>query len=780
MKPRGFLLSLLLILIFISCSGDPGAQDTAVPVTVRVYEADDAKTIGYDGSVSGVSGKINSITVSVYGQDSPGTAIAGPVSIPYSGGTEDISIGNLIPDGYTITAEGYSGTHKLTSDSWTGWISRDTSAVSIEMKTFSGKGGGISVTPDFPEGTSGSWALSWKLMGGEAFGTEAYSGSVSAAYTAGSGTSVELSAPADGFDAGRYILMMDAVSGSETLSAAEAVRLLPGLDSSGTISFGREVSGIGEEAILTVSDNTGKVIPVENGGYSVTGDSATLTLSGLSAEPTNVLVYDNGDALSGFTESYAGGTLTIGLSGLSSGVHDVTAIVLDGTASGIGSARIALRVNNPTISAVIPQIAGVAWDMTDEDPELYRLYTSAEAATAASSATGHRAAADPNSIVTVDIQTEPVPYFLGALDGSIPDDYGSPFDSIGPWQDMDLVAMADGGSVRDTIGEGETVADFVSAWGSSYDYMVHLPDAYYRIDDIDYDIDSDGTPEDVRLYYVSDKRFAGSELHPASDAYAGRYDAMNPEKYGDGEEWIADDVVYSLPSYLSDAHDNAAFRLTMQQAHDLCWNRGSGYTGLTYDILSYAQLMFIVEYATLDIQNTLGYGSSNYRTGQSDTIPYHTGHPNRKNQNGPDVSYRYLEGLLTMDYTGDTIDGMLVDDGVVYIAPTIAAADRDDYDTLTDIPSGWTELGMLPGDGIVSGLHYVESEPWAIGLPSASVEAYREIYTTDQMFTEPGIRAVRLDETVGWYHGMWYFNAAQEPGYVGADFSTRLCYRPGL
>lgn len=723
MKPRGFLLSLLLILIFISCSGDPGAQDTAVPVTVSVYEADEAKTIGYDGSVSGVSGKIDSISVSVYGQDSPGTAIAGPVSIPYSGGTEDISIGNLIPDGYTITAEGYSGTHKLTSDSWTGWISRDTSAVSIEMKTFSGKGGGISVTPDFPEGTSGSWALSWKLMGGEAFGTEAYSGSVSAAYTAGSGVSVELSASADGFDAGRYILMMDAASGSETLSAAEAVRLLPGLDSSGTISFGREVSGIGEEAILTVSDNTGRVIPVEDGGYSVTGDSATLTLSGLSAEPTDVLVYDNGDALSGFTESYTGGTLTIGLSGLSSGVHDVTAIVLDGTASGIGSVRIALRVNNPTI--VLAGQYGVAWDYSDPDSSLYRLYpTEADADVAASQ--GIKAMADPNGIVSSGIMIEPI-----AATASEAGD--SPFDNVAPWHFVTLVSMEPNGRIHDKISEDESITSFISANSSEdLDIMVSLPDMYYLV--------IDDPINEIRYYYVSGTDHDGFTLHPASESYVSRYMGYNDGKGIRSRSGVQHGGSYSLEMMHGEAAD-----------------RGEGYGQYDWAIHSYLQLLYLVEYADFDSQKKIGQGSPerDALTGITDGMQYHTGTIAASASDPGTVQYRYIEDIWDLAYY-TVPDGILMMNGQLYVSSefesyaeetvsnghVIAAYPKELFISADSpyIPIGTPLASEISGN--ISRLEAVEGEAsWSIGIMAAADGVLNEDYVADF-----GSRAVSAED----------------------------------
>ena len=91
-----------------------------------------------------------------------------------------------------------------------------------------------------------------------------------------------------------------------------------------------------------------------------------------------------------------------------SGVYDILVVIVDGNLSGVGSVQGTVAVNRP---ALMPKtyVAGVAWDYGDPDPELYRLYTSAEAAAAAESAVG-RAWDDPHDLVTVDIMEEPVSY----------------------------------------------------------------------------------------------------------------------------------------------------------------------------------------------------------------------------------------------------------------------------------------------------------------------------------------------------------------------------------
>ena len=355
-KRLSSVIAILLVLLSVTACQDKAVDMTsAIPLSVSVSEPEDVKLITYDGSVSGVSGDIETVEISVYeGSSATGTPEAtGTLSL--SGGSATAVITNVIPGLYTITADGYSGNHQLTHDSVTKRIIPSSSDVSIVLSTFQTADpvGTITITPSFSDDamssaieSGSSFTATWTLYGGDALDEETATGTTSI-----SPTPFTLTPTTGSIAPGRYILKATVTSDGRSYYAVSALRLLPGLPASGDLVFGLDGGAGeagGESLTLVVTDSTGAVIPMTDGGIVSDDDKYTLSIGGLTKEPQSVIVYANGERLTPTAMSYSSGVEKVDLTITESAIYDILVVVLDGTASGVGSLHFEMTVNKPT------------------------------------------------------------------------------------------------------------------------------------------------------------------------------------------------------------------------------------------------------------------------------------------------------------------------------------------------------------------------------------------------------------------------------------------------
>lgn len=355
-KRLSSVIAILLVLLSVTACQDKAVDMTsAIPLSVSVSEPEDVKLITYDGSVSGVSGDIETVEISVYeGSSATGTPEAtGTLSL--SGGSATAVITNVIPGLYTITADGYSGDYQLTHDSVTKRIIPSSSDVSIVLSTFQTADpvGTITITPSFSDDamssaieSGSSFTATWTLYGGDALDEETATGTTSI-----SPTPFTLTPTTGSIAPGRYILKATVTSDGRSYYAVSALRLLPGLPASGDLVFGLDGGAGeagGESLTLVVTDSTGAVIPMTDGGIVSDDDKYTLSIGGLTKEPQSVIVYANGERLTPTAMSYSSGVEKVELTITESAIYDILVVVLDETASGVGSLHFEMTVNKPT------------------------------------------------------------------------------------------------------------------------------------------------------------------------------------------------------------------------------------------------------------------------------------------------------------------------------------------------------------------------------------------------------------------------------------------------
>lgn len=281
-----------------------------------------------------------------------------------------------------------------------------------------------------------------------------------------------------------------------------------------------------------------------------------------------------------------------------------------------------------------------------------------------------------------------------------------------------------------TIGEGDTANTYAA--GTKVQVMVEQPKFYYKVVPLELEKIAGGKGFHMRKarYYVSDTMKAGFKLHPAF--------------IKDGKE---KNVIY-LSAYEGCAYDTSISAYNMNDAQDVDWtndvlasivgakptsgltqggatrsgfrkiaaNRGAGWSQETVQSATATEILFLVEYASFDMQSKIGVGVTNKTddgttsmteiTGATTTLGNKTGAV--VNTNGwTVVSYRGQENPFGNIWKW--IDGINVynyGEGSVYIA------DHDFADNIGSDPYQDAGITIAGTNGYVSAFAYNEDFDW--------------------------------------------------------------------
>lgn len=206
---------------------------------------------------------------------------------------------------------------------------------------------------------------------------------------------------------------------------------------------------------------------------------------------------------------------------------------------------------------------------------------------------------------------DPVPYVSGATD------YGSPFDDIYPWSGMTIVEDAQAGT------------------------MVKIPKFWYKLT-------QNGAGMSIQ---ITDKATTGYSVCPA---------CMDR---GDGKgerDYILVGRYHCASDYKSKTGVKPVASKTRPDFRTGIQGLGTGIYMMDWATRFTIFLLYLVEYANWNTQETIGYGCGNNSAtrnmGYTDSMPYHTGTTlNSRISYGLGTQYRYVEGLW--DNVIDWIDG---------------------------------------------------------------------------------------------------------------------------
>lgn len=281
-----------------------------------------------------------------------------------------------------------------------------------------------------------------------------------------------------------------------------------------------------------------------------------------------------------------------------------------------------------------------------------------------------------------------------------------------------------------TKGEGDNIRTYAA--GTKVQVMVEQPKFYYKVVPLELEKIQAGKGFHMRKarYYVSDTMKAGFKLHPAFikdgkeknfiylSAYEGcTYDtSASAYKLND-----AQDVDWTNDVLASIANAKPTSGLTQSGAtrngfRTIAAKRGSGWSQETVQAATATELLFLIEYASFDMQSKIGAGVTNKTddgatsmteiTGATTTLGNKTG--SVANTNGwTVVSYRGEENPFGNIWKW--IDGINVynkNEGSVYIA------DHGFKDDTNAAPYSDAGITICGSNGYVSAFAYNEDFDW--------------------------------------------------------------------
>lgn len=333
-----------------------------------------------------------------------------------------------------------------------------------------------------------------------------------------------------------------------------------------------------------------------------------------------------------------------------------------------------------------------------------------------------------------------------------------------------------------TIGEGETATTYQV--GTKVQVMVEQPKFYYKVVPLELKKIEGGKGFHMRKvrYYVSDTKKNGFKLHPAFmqnkveknfiylSAYEGCTWDVSANKYDISDSQTVDfvnDVLASIAGAKPTSGAGNQTGATRAGFRAIAAKRGSGWSQQTVQAATATELLFLVEYASFDMQSKIGIGVTNKTDDGSTSMTEITGATtNLGNATGSVIN---TNGFNVVTYRGEEnffgniwkwIDGININaKGIheAYIADNAFADDK--------IDGNYTNAGITLSktNGYVSAFGYNEDYDWlflaseTVGNSSLPVGDY--FYQNNNYY---GIMVAFLGGS--WNHGAtaggfsWYVN----------------------
>ncbi len=307
------------------------------------------------------------------------------------------------------------------------------------------------------------------------------------------------------------------------------------------------------------------------------------------------------------------------------------------------------------------------------------------------------------------------------LAGAVNKTPGEMFDNVQAFGGRRRCNLADDGTVNAYHGELGYAED-----GSNGQVMVEQPKFYYRVVPLELEKIVDGKGFHMRKarYYVSDTKKDGFKLHPAfirngkekNFIYLSAFEATLFDNsagiYITNDDWIGDFNADKLAS-IGNAKPISGIdqNLTRANTRKLANNRGTGWEQSYAATVSATQLLFTIEYASMNTQSKIGMGvmkTDDATTNMAEPTGATTllGNESGSVSNGS-ISYRGEENFWMNIWTW--VDGINVfDKSNIYIA------DHGFIDDNGDDPYKDAGITAARDNGYISAFGYNEEFDWLL------------------------------------------------------------------
>lgn len=393
-------------------------------------------------------------------------------------------------------------------------------------------------------------------------------------------------------------------------------------------------------------------------------------------------------------------------------------------------------------------------------------------------------------------------YIYTRLAGTVGKTAGTDFNSFAPWSGIKRCNLADDDTVNAYYGDVSYAED-----GSNGQCMVEIPKFYYRVVPLKTEPIGDsvgGKHLRKANYYVSATKYEGFKTHPLfvkpdgterDKAYISAYEGciydVSESAYILDDAQTADFTATTGDKLSSIANakpcSGLAQSLTRANSEILATNRGTGWHCMDVKAASAVQLLFMIEYGTLNIQNAIGLGVVNKTDDGSTNMSEITGTTsNLGNSTGMasgtsgfvSVSYRGIEnfyGNIWKFTEGLTLwgDGTLRG-GQPYIC--------DDYTFTENTKTGYTAVKSTVTNtpNYISAFGYDPNFDWLF-LPSECVNADSNYPIGDCSYVTSNLNGFRFPRFgADWDYdvqaGAFYWDLNMGAGGHSRAVGVRLMY----
>lgn len=378
------------------------------------------------------------------------------------------------------------------------------------------------------------------------------------------------------------------------------------------------------------------------------------------------------------------------------------------------------------------------------------------------------------------------------LAGAVGRTAGQAFDSFGMFGGRQRVNLSDDGTVNARFGDSGYVED-----GSNAQVMVEQPKFYYRVVPLKTERIEDG--EGLHLlkarYYVSDVPKSGFKVHPAFVREDGTVSDFVYLSAFEGSIYDSTNSTYKLldeqdANFTSDKLSSVAKvkpasgvsqLLTRPNSRSLAQNRGEGWNLQTAATASLTQLLFMIEYGSLNMQEHLGDGVTGRESGEGNESELTGATSILGNESGEmendSVSYRGEENFYGNIWTW--VDGMNIKPQGIHKLYVSTHSFEDDTDQSPYEDVGFT---IAKSNGYIKYFGYSEDFDW-IFVPTET-SGNSSVPVGDYLYQNSDSNADFLVARLGgtWTDGAgaggfyWYLNYSS--GYRSRNVGARLAYIP--
>lgn len=394
-------------------------------------------------------------------------------------------------------------------------------------------------------------------------------------------------------------------------------------------------------------------------------------------------------------------------------------------------------------------------------------------------------------------------YIYTRLAGAVEKTAGTGF-NVAPWSGMSRCNLADDGTVNAYYGDVSYIED-----GSNGQVMVEIPKFYYRVVPLKLDPIGDslgGYHTRKANYYISAMKYEGFKTHPffvkpdgteRDKAYVSAYEGciydVSESAYILDDAQTADFTATTGDKLCSIASAKPASGLTQNltraNSEILATNRGTGWHSMDIKAASAVQLLFMIEYGTLNSQNAIGLGVVNKSddgstnmsgiTGATSSLGNTSGMANGTN-GLVSVSYRGIENFWGNIWKFTEGLNLWGDDTLRGGQPSIC----DDYSFVEDTKTGYTAVKFTVSNagGYISAFGYDPDFDWLF-LPSECINADSNYPVGDYAYVTSDLNGYRISMLgATWADGVragafcWHLDSGT--GNRHRSVGVRLMYLP--